>query len=108
MTTCGAWGGKPGRNDGLICTEPRGHKGDHDGSGFGQWPNNLDRMTRLESAKLMATYVGANAGDIVRAEDAGRLEARTKGEWKRQSLEALDFVYMEARDEELLKSGATA
>jgi hypothetical protein len=60
-------------------------------------------MTRLESTKAMAAYVGANAGDIVRAEDAGRLEARTGGPWQRQPMEALDFVSMEARAEELAK-----
>lgn len=109
--TCDAWGGKPGESTGLICTEPRGHEGDHDGSGCGQWPNNLDRMTRVESTRAMAAYVGASEEQILEAEAAGREEARTGAvwkkltgvDWRKKPMEALQFLCMEARADELSK-----
>jgi len=100
MSNCGVWGADR-KGYGFFCTEPRDHKGDHIARGGGsdiifRWPNNLDKMTRVESAKAMAHSVGANARDIVRAEDAGRTEARFGGGLQRQSSEALDMVCLEA------------
>lgn len=115
MSTCGAWGGRRGESTGLICTEPLGHKTDHVAMGAGtvcgSWPNNLDKMTRVESARAMAAFVGALEEQILEAEAAGREDARTGVlwkkltvvDWRKRPMEALQFLYLEARDDEFSK-----
>jgi len=92
---------------GLICTEPLDHDGDHIAKAgetiCGTWPNNLKHpwcYSRLASARVMAAYVGEGEPSIDAAEAAGREEARTGAGWQRQPSEALDYVALEAREEE--------
>jgi hypothetical protein len=111
---CYAWSGNPGESTGLICSLVVGHTGDHIAMGAticGQWPNNLDKMTRVESSCAMAAYVGASQEEILEAEAAGREKARTgvewakmdASDWRQRPVEALQFVYLEALYDERAK-----
>jgi hypothetical protein len=95
---CHAWIGRPGERGGYICSLIRGHACEHIAIAITvceRWANNLDKMTRVESAAAMAAYVGASQEQILVAEGDGRAQAHGGG-YKRQPMEALDFLFLEA------------